>query len=111
MAINLKKMGISKNEYLRHNPPFGEWTDLEGAELETAWDEFLSTEPVRMLREHRNGLIRFTDWWASSDLTMTQEQKDYRKALRDLPSTASPELDEYGQLTGVDWPEKPKEAE
>ena len=42
------------------------------------------------------------------DLTMTKKQMDYRKALRDLPSTASPELDEDGQLTGVTWPEKPE---
>jgi len=42
---------------------------------------------------------------------MTQEQKDYRKALRDLPSTASPELDEDGNLTGVTWPTNPMEAE
>ena len=62
-------------------------------------------------RFERNILLAETDWWANSDLTMTQEQKDYRKALRDLPSTASPELDEHGQLTGVTWPTKPKEAE
>ncbi len=64
-----------------------------------------------LLRALRNEKLLDTDWWASSDLTMTQEQKDYRKALRDLPSTASPELDEAGQLTGVDWPTKPKEGE
>jgi hypothetical protein len=66
---------------------------------------------MEVLRQERDRLIARTDWWANSDLTMTQEQKDYRKALRDLPSTASPELDEHGQLTGVTWPEKPKEGE
>jgi len=59
-------------------------------------------------RFERNFLLAETDWWANSDLTMTQEQKNYRKALRDLPSTASPELDENGQLTGVTWPTKPE---
>ena len=112
MDINLEKKGFTKNEYLKfQNPPYVKWTDLEGAELETAWDEFLSTEPVRLLKEQRDGLISLTDWWASSDLTMTQEQKDYRKALRDLPTTALPELDEDGELTGVTWPTKPTEAE
>jgi hypothetical protein len=48
-----------------------------------------------------------TDWWAGSDLTMTAEQIAYRKALRDLPSTASPELDEDEQLINVTWPTKP----
>ena len=38
---------------------------------------------------------------------MTQAQKDYRQALRDMPSTAEPQLDEQGQLTNVTWPTKP----
>ena len=70
-----------------------------------------STYTMNFFRDRRNSLLAETDWWGASDQTMTQEQKDYRKALRDLPSTASPELDEDGQLTGVDWPEKPKEGE
>mgnify|MGYP003150262550 CR=1 FL=1 len=64
-------------------------------------------EPLKKLREQRNGRLLETDWWASSELTMTADQTAYRKALRDLPSTASPELDEDGELTGVTWPEKP----
>jgi len=28
--------------------------------------------------------------------------------LRDLPNIATPELDEYGNLTNVTWPEKPE---
>ena len=66
---------------------------------------------MEVLRQERNRLLTRIDWWASSDLTMTQEQKDYRKALRDLPSTTSPELDEDGNLTGVTWPTNPMEAE
>ena len=65
-------------------------------------------EPLKQLREQRNGKLSETDWWASSDLTMTAEQTAYRKALRDLPSTASPELDSDGELTGVTWPTKPE---
>jgi hypothetical protein len=60
------------------------------------------------VRTHRDGLLCQTDWWAGSDLTMTAEQIAYRKALRDLPSTASPELDSDGELTGVTWPTKPE---
>jgi len=60
------------------------------------------------MRTKRNYLLSETDWWASSDLTMTAEQTAYRKALRDLPSTATPKLDENGQLTGVTWPTKPE---
>ena len=52
------------------------------------------------LRERRNQLLHDTDWWASSDLTITQAQKDYRQALRDLPAnTPDP--------TDITWPTQP----
>ena len=73
--------------------------------------EHNSTYIMNLFRDRRNSLLTQTDWWGASDQTMTQEQKDYRKSLRDLPSTASPKLDENGELTNVTWPEKPKEAE
>jgi hypothetical protein len=56
------------------------------------------------LRMQRNSLLDQSDWMAVSDRTMTQAQIDYRQALRDLPATADPQLDENGQLTNVTWP-------
>ena len=41
------------------------------------------------LREKRNRLLHESDWWASSDLTITQALKDYRIALRNLPATTA----------------------
>ena len=81
-------------------PPTEEEVNDKIAELRAA-------EPMRLLRQERNRRIAETDWWAGQDLTMTQDQKDYRQALRDLPSTASPSLDEQGNLTNVTWPTKP----
>jgi ATP-dependent 26S proteasome regulatory subunit len=52
------------------------------------------------LRQERNRLIFETDWWASSDLTMTQAQTDYRQALRDITDSAT-------SLDDVTWPTKP----
>ena len=52
-----------------------------------------------------------TDWWGLKETDgrmMTQEQKDYRNALRDLPSTSTPSLDSYGNLENVTWPVKPE---
>ena len=63
---------------------------------------------IELLREERNHRLQETDVWALVDRNMTQEQKDYRQALRDLPSTASPTLDEQGNLTNVTWPTKPE---
>ena len=65
-------------------------------------------EPMKRLRQERNRRLSETDWWVLPDRTASQEQKDYRQALRDLPSTASPELDENGQLSNVTWPTKPE---
>jgi hypothetical protein len=56
------------------------------------------------LREQRNQLLAQSDWMAVSDRTMTQAQIDYRQALRDLPETTDPQLDENGNLTNVTWP-------
>ena len=71
--------------------------------------EKLSAEPMKRLRHERDRRIALTDWMSFSDSpTMTDEWKTYRQALRDLPSTAEPKLDENGQLTNVTWPTKPE---
>ena len=54
----------------------------------------------KALRMERDRLIAETDWWATSDRTMTAEQTAYRQALRDLPAnTTDPE--------NPAWPTKP----
>jgi hypothetical protein len=73
-------------------------------EVETKNAELEAAEPMRKLREQRNQLLAESDWMAVSDRTMTQAQIDYRQALRDLPETADPQLDEQGNLTNVTWP-------
>lgn len=62
--------------------------------------ELTAAEPLKALREERNRRIAETDWWASSDLTMTAEQSAYRQALRDI-------TDSYQSLDTVVWPTKP----
>ena len=70
--------------------------------------ELTAAEPLRLLREQRNQLLAETDWMANSDVTMTEEWRVYRQALRDLPANSTPSLDENGQLTNITWPEKPQ---
>ena len=62
--------------------------------------ELTAAEPLKELRAERDRLIAATDWWASSDLTMTSEQTAYRQALRDITDT-------YSSLDDVVWPTKP----
>tara|TARA_R110002051_G_scaffold139977_1_gene212782 strand:+ start:342 stop:707 length:366 start_codon:yes stop_codon:yes gene_type:complete len=78
------------------------------ATLDSELQKVIDAEPMYRLRCQRDIKLTKTDWWASSDLTMTAEQTKYRKDLRDFPSTASPELDSGGNLTNVTWPTKPE---
>ena len=67
-----------------------------------------NAEPMRLLREERNRRLVETDWWVLPDRNASQEQLDYRQALRDLPATSEPRLDEQGNLVNVIWPTKPE---
>ncbi len=63
--------------------------------------ELNAAEPLKLLRAERDKLIAATDWWASSDLTMSAERTAYRTALRDI-------TDSYASLDDVVWPTKPE---
>ena len=67
-----------------------------------SYDEAAVTTEANMmaLRVERDQRLANTDWWAVKDRTMTQAQKDYRQALRDITTT-------YSSLEDVVWPEKP----
>ena len=78
-------------------------------DVEQKYKELQAAEPMKLLREERNRLISLTDWRFRSDLSPSQAWIDYSQALRDLPATASPSLDENGNLTGVTWPTPPSE--
>ena len=67
-----------------------------------------AAEAVFRMRQQRNQFLQQTDWMANSDVTMSEEWRVYRQALRDLPNTQTPSLDENGQLTNITWPEKPQ---
>ena len=71
--------------------------------------ELDNAEPMKLLREERNRRIKETDWRASSDLTISDEWRTYRQALRDLPSTSTPTLDSNYELdmSSVTWPTEP----
>ena len=67
-------------------------------------------DPYHYLRKERNQLLQQTDWRATVDYPNPDKQAwlDYRQALRDLPETADPQLDENGQLINIVWPEEPQ---
>ena len=82
------------------------------AECEAAWQEIINEAPMKKLREERDNKLKKCDVYGLSDYpfandTIKQAWMTYRQALRDLPSTASPQLDANGDLTNVTWPTPP----
>ena len=75
------------------------WTVTDKTSDETTeYDTSKATEN----RATRDELLKETDWWATSDRTMTQAQTDYRQALRDITTHES-----WPNLADTDWPVKP----
>ena len=97
----------NKNAIISENPSdFGVTWEQVNAKIA----ELQNDEPMRLLREERNRKLAETDWkdLPSYPGTDQEEWRTYRQALRDLPSSSSPQLDEFGQLTNVTWPTKPE---
>ena len=93
-------------------------TNEQLQQIENKADEILSAEPLRLLRQERNRRIAQTDWRFRSDLSPSQEWKDYCIALRDLPANYSPSIDiltEDGyplvkEDNTTPWPEEPNDG-
>lgn len=64
---------------------------------------------LNLVRKERDKRLAETDWWAVADRTISEEQKQYRQALRDITNNCNPELDEQDELiiSSINWPEKP----
>ena len=69
---------------------------------EAAWAAGAFDRAIGRLREDRNRKLAATDWHALQDVTMSDEVRDYRQALRDLPAG----LTTVEQVEAVEWPVK-----
>ena len=82
-------------------------------EVNNKISELDAAEPMRLLREERDVLLFETDWMVTRSIetgvAISDAWKTYRQALRDLPASSSPSLDEYYNLnfSSVTWPTKP----
>jgi hypothetical protein len=72
----------------------------EIAEREAYVRDVLPLEQMAALRRQRNQLLNETDYLALADSTLTDEMRDYRQALRDLPANT---VDPANPV----WPTKP----
>lgn len=81
-----------------------QYYDEKGQQVQVSL-AFVQQEVFRLeleadVRNQRDTLLFATDWWALGDVTMTDEQKVYRQALRDITA-------QEGFPDNVMWPEKP----
>ena len=88
--VEVKKGNICVNHWDRAEPKPTE-EQLEAALHRANWDE---------VRKQRNLLLVETDWYANTDVTMSDEMRIYRQALRELPASTENSSD-------IVWPEKP----
>ena len=93
------------------------WLDSGTAPTESEIDAEVTrlnnAEPMRLLRVERDKRLAACDWVCAkatdTGVAVSDAWKTYRQSLRDLPASASPSLDSYGDLdlTSVTWPTEP----
>ena len=70
---------------------------------ETAWANAAPARALAEMRERRNQLLAETDFYALSDVTLSDDMTTYRQALRDLPAGK----DTVAKVNNATWPTKP----
>ena len=70
---------------------------------EQAWRDAAPVRALAQLRQRRTQLLAETDFYALSDVTMSEDMETYRQELRDLPSGLSTVED----VNTVTYPTKP----
>ena len=102
---------LPNGTYTNDSSQFGVTWD----QVKTKLDELNNQEPFKLLREERNRRLAECDWIVTKNAeygyNISKEWRNYRQALRDLPSiTYKPELDEFGNLKmdSVAWPTPPE---
>lgn len=86
---------------------FADITDKDGkkitkAERETVYQARLDADASAAVRTQRDGLLKDTDFYALSDVTMTDAMATYRQALRDITTHSN-----FPNLSKDDWPTAP----
>ena len=83
--------------------PFSEEETTARKAEEDAWAAAAPTRAFEKLREERDKKLNACDWMACSDLTLADQWKLYRQALRDLTAQYNDDT-----LVGtITWPTEP----
>jgi hypothetical protein len=80
------------------------------ADIRAKLSEARQSLAMDVLREERNKKLAECDFRSLPDYPGADKDQwlSYRQALRDLPSTAEPDLNDQLQLTNVTFPAKPE---
>ena len=70
---------------------------------EKAWSDAAPARALANLRTKRNRLLAETDFYALSDVTLSDDMKTYRQDIRDLPEGK----DTVDKCNNATWPTKP----
>jgi hypothetical protein len=70
---------------------------------EKAWEDAKPSRAFEGLRNERDQKLVETDYYALSDVTLSDDMTAYRKALRDLPAS----YDNSSVVGTITWPTKP----
>ena len=70
---------------------------------EATWNAGAFGRAIANLRFRRRNLLAETDFYALSDVTMSEDMTTYRQALRDLPAGK----DTVDKVNNATWPTKP----
>ena len=70
---------------------------------EATWEAGAFDRAIADLRQRRTRLLSATDFYALSDVTMSEDMTTYRQALRDLPAG----LDTVEKVNNKVYPTKP----
>ena len=70
---------------------------------EATWAAGEDDRALASMREERNRRLADTDWYGSSDLTMSADMTTYRQDLRDLPAGKTTKA----HVDAATWPTKP----
>jgi hypothetical protein len=84
--------------------PFTQAEETARDAEEAAWKAGAFDRAIARLRDERTRLLSATDFYALSDVTMSEAMTTYRQELRDLPSGLSTVED----VNNVTYPTKPE---
>lgn len=73
---------------------------------EAAWNAGAKDRSMANLRAKRNSLLKETDHYGLSDVTMSEAMTTYRQELRDLPSTIADDAT-ASDVDAITFPTKP----